>query len=199
MNLTEILQQHALWLQTDGREGARASLREADLRGANLRGANLRGADLRGADLRNAVLSGANLRGAVLSYAVLSGAVLSGADLSGANLRGAVLSGADLSGAIGLPIAADAPARLRAVAMASLADADALNMDTWHTCETTHCIAGWAIHQAGEPGRILEALHGPALAGRLLLGDDAAMHFLDDNDVAREWLQSVLDAPEGAA
>jgi len=147
MNLTEILQQHALWLQTCGTEGMRANLRGANLSGANLIGANLRGANL--------------------------------------------------SGAIGLPIADDAPARLRAVAIAALADADALEMDTWHTCETTHCIAGWAIHQAGEPGRILEALHGPALAGRLLLGNEAAMHFLDDNDDAREWLQSVLDAPEG--
>lgn len=146
MNLTEILQQHALWLRTCGREGARANL-----------------------------------------Y---------GADLSDANLRGASLSGASLGGAIGLPIAADAPARLRAVAIAALADADALEMDTWHTCETMHCIAGWAIYQAGEPGRILEALHGPALAGRLLLGNEAAMHFLDDNDDAREWLESVLDAPE---
>jgi len=149
MDLAEILQQHALWLQTDGSQGARANL--------------------------------------------------SGANLSRANLRGVYLSGADLRDAIGLPIAADAPARLRAVAIAALADADALEMDTWHTCETTHCIAGWAIHQAGEPGRILEALHGPALAGRLLLGNDAALHFCDDNDDAREWLQSVLDAPEGAA
>jgi len=166
MNLTEILQQHALWLQTNGREGARA-----DLIGASLREARLSGADLSRADL-------------------------SGADLIGANLRGADLRGADLSGAIGLPIAADAPARLRAVAIAALADADALEMDTWHTCETTHCIAGWAIYQAGEPGRILEALHGSAIAGRLLLGNEAAMHFHDDNDDAREWLQSVLDAPE---
>lgn len=161
MNLTEILQQHALWLQTDGKEGARA-----DLSGANLSRANLIGANLIGANLR-------------------------GADLIGANL-----SEANLSRAIGLPIAADAPARLRAVAIAALADADALKMDTWHTCETTHCIAGWAIHQAGELGRILEALHGSALAGRLLLGNKAAMHFNDDNAAAREWLQSVLDAPE---
>ena len=148
MDLTEILQQHELWLRTVGREGARA----------NLRGANLSGADLRRANL----------------------------------------SGADLRGAIGLAIAADAPARLRAVAIAALADADALEMDAWHTCKTTHSIAGWAIHQAGELGRILEALHGPELAGRMLLGHEAAMHFHDDNAAAKAWLQSVLDAPEVA-
>ena len=156
MNLTEILQQHELWLRTVGREGARANLRGADLSEANLSGSYLRGACLNGADLRRS------------------------------NLRGA----------IGLPIAADARQRLRAVAMAALADRNALRMISWHTCETTHCIAGWAIHQAGEPGRILEALHGPELAGRMLLGHEAAMHFHDDDDAAKAWLQSVLDAPE---
>lgn len=80
--------------------------------------------------------------------------------------------------------------------MAALADSNALRMSAWHTCQTTHCIAGWAIHQAGELGRILESLHGADLAGRLLLGNEAVMHFHDDNDDAREWLQSVLDAPE---
>ncbi len=176
MNLTEILEQHALWLRTAGSEGARA-----DLSGANLRGANLSDADLRGADLY-----GANLYGATLHDVNLSGATLIGANLHDANLRRA----------IGLPIAADAPTRLRAVARAALADPSALHMSSWHTCQTTHCIAGWAIHQAGELGRILEALHGPALAGRLLLGDEAALHFYDDADAAKAWLQSVLDAPE---
>ena len=161
MNLTKILQQHALWLQTVGTEGVRADLRGADLRGANLYGANLYGANL-----------------------------------SGANLYRANLERADMRKAIGLPIVADAHARLKAVAMAALTDADALNMNTWHTCQTAHCIAGWAIHQAGELGRTLEAIHGPDLAGRLLLGHEAALHFHDDNDAAKAWLQSVLDAPD---
>jgi hypothetical protein len=33
---------------------------------------------------------------------------------------------------------------------------DALNMDTWHSCETTHCRAGWIVHLAGEAGKALE-------------------------------------------
>jgi hypothetical protein len=32
----------------------------------------------------------------------------------------------------------------------------ALDMSTWHTCETTHCRAGWVVHLAGEPGKNLE-------------------------------------------
>lgn len=32
----------------------------------------------------------------------------------------------------------------------------ALDMSDWHTCETTHCRAGWAVHLAGEDGKKLE-------------------------------------------
>ena len=32
----------------------------------------------------------------------------------------------------------------------------ALNMATWHTCETTHCRAGWVVALAGEEGAKLE-------------------------------------------
>jgi len=29
-------------------------------------------------------------------------------------------------------------------------------MDTWHTCDTTHCWAGWIVHLAGDDGYELE-------------------------------------------
>jgi hypothetical protein len=29
-------------------------------------------------------------------------------------------------------------------------------MDNWHTCETTHCRAGWVVTLAGEEGKKLE-------------------------------------------
>ncbi len=32
----------------------------------------------------------------------------------------------------------------------------ALNMNNWHTCESTHCRAGWVIHLAGKMGYNLE-------------------------------------------
>ncbi len=44
--LNEILEQHELWVDTDGKEGARANLAGAYLAGANLAGANLAGATL---------------------------------------------------------------------------------------------------------------------------------------------------------
>jgi hypothetical protein len=176
-----------------------ANLSGADLRWANLHGANLSGADLRDANLYGANLSGADLRwadlrGASLSDANLHGANLHGADLHGANLYGANLHGANLHGAAGIPVAVDSGDRLREVAAVATASHDGLYMNLWHTCPTTHCIAGWAIHLAGEPGRLLEEVHGPELAGRMLLGHEAALHFHDDDNDARAWLLSVLDS-----
>jgi hypothetical protein len=122
-------------------------------------------------------------------------AYLSGANLSGADLSGADLSGAKLDGTLGLAVAADAPQRLRATATAALADG-ALEMSAWHDCSTTHCLAGWLIHQAGEVGRLLEAAVGPEVAGLMLGGFEAHSHFYDSNEVATEWLRSVLARPE---
>ena len=103
LDLKAVLAAHRLWLESVGKKGERANLREAilhraDLGGADLRGAHLGGADLRGADLRGAHLRWADLRGADLSVADLSVADLSGADLSVADLSVADLSRADLRG-----------------------------------------------------------------------------------------------------
>jgi len=112
MDIQKTLENHKLWVLTEGKEGARANLSGANLRGANLRGAylsdanlcgaNLRGADLRGADLSDANLCGANLSDANLRYAYLRDAELHGADLHGAYLYIAYLHGADLRDARGL-------------------------------------------------------------------------------------------------
>ena len=174
-----------------GADLAGANLEGADLRDANLTGANLCYANLCGANLRDAILCGANLCGANLAGANLAGANLAGANLAGANLEGANLRDADLRDAKGLPVVADAPERLRAVAAAVLAAPENLEMKDWHTCETVHCLAGMAIHQAGELGALLEKIHGSYLAGVYLLGTEAAAHFYDTNEGALEWLRTV--------
>jgi uncharacterized protein YjbI with pentapeptide repeats len=149
-----------------------ADLRGADLRGADLRGADLRDADLRGADLRDAVLRGADLRDAVLRGADLRdadlrGADLRGADLRGADLRGADLRGADLSDAVlpFIPKIEDLDGKILA---AIGKEGCALDMESWHVCETTHCRAGWAIHLSGDVGKTLESIYGPSAAGALI-------------------------------
>jgi len=95
--LSEILKQHKIWLESEYMMGSRANLSEADLSEANLSAADLYKADLYKANLSGADLSRATLSGATLSEANLSGAYLYRANLSGANLSEANLSEADLS------------------------------------------------------------------------------------------------------
>ena len=94
--LKKILDEHKLWIDTNGNEGEKADLRSADLRSADLSYANLRYADLSGSDLSGSDLSDADLRSADLSGSDLSDADLSDANLSYANLRSANLSSANL-------------------------------------------------------------------------------------------------------
>lgn len=73
---------------------------------------------------------------------------------------------------------------------------DGLEMVSWHTCDTTHCRGGWAIHLAGTAGLRLE--------NRSSQGDAAAMiyamsrpgkdipDFYTDNDAAMESI--IADA-----
>jgi len=47
-------------------------------------------------------------------------------------------------------------ANIHAAVFAAASAPDALNMSDWHTCETTHCRAGWVVHLAGDAGKKLE-------------------------------------------
>jgi len=198
-----------------------ANLSYADLRGANLRGANLSDANLSGANLSVADLSGANLsyanlRGANLSYANLRGANLSYADLSDADLRGANLSYADLSDA-DLSYADLSVANLRGADLsgANLSDSPkienihqtvfdaasqpgALDMSDWHTCDTTHCRAGWVTHLAGKAGAALEKRMGPSAAATLIyMSSDPKLEkipdFQSDNETAMEDMKRLAE------
>lgn len=69
--LSRILADHKVWLDTGGQSGKMADLSEADLSGADPSEANLWRTDLREADLRGADLHGADLREADLRGALL--------------------------------------------------------------------------------------------------------------------------------
>ena len=45
---------------------------------------------------------------------------------------------------------------------------NALDMGSWHTCETTHCRAGWVVTLAGEAGKALESFFNTELAAMLI-------------------------------
>jgi len=90
------------------------------------------------------------------------------ADLAGADLRRANLAGADLRRAV-LPDSIPVVPNIDAEILAAVATANAaLDMLSWHLCETTHCRAGWAVHLAGDAGKALESKIGPSAAGALI-------------------------------
>lgn len=95
IELAQILDEHKLWVESGGEEGAKADLTAANLAGADLTGVNLQGATLTKANLSGADLSMGNLRGANLIHADLRNAILLGTELRGANLMGATLYGAE--------------------------------------------------------------------------------------------------------
>ncbi len=200
-----------------------ADLRGADLRGADLRDAYLRGADLGGADLRGADLGDADLRGAYLRGADLGGAVMpAGFDRSAHKdpetlyVRRVPEGGPDrprLSreerdkrraerqagrAAAYREAHPDVPVveHIDAKILGALEAGGSLDMSTWHSCETTHCRAGWAIHLAGEKGYGLEKQLGSAeAAGRAiyLASTGRAPHFFASNERAMADIRRSAD------
>ncbi|WP_235202947.1 pentapeptide repeat-containing protein [Bordetella bronchiseptica] len=190
---------------------ARANLADANLAGAYLARADLADANLAGAYLARANLADANLAGAYLADAYLADAYLAGADLADANLADArnlpvgteATSPAepyqrDTRPAVERNAARAARFRERNPTVPVVEALDAkilsaiengsggLEMGAWHTCETTHCRAGWAVHLAGEAGYALEREHGPQYAGRMIYMASVgrAPHFFASNERA---------------
>lgn len=64
--IKEVLEQHKIWLDSQGKEGKKAIFKNILTIGFNLQNADLSGADLKNADLRGANLTGADLRNADL-------------------------------------------------------------------------------------------------------------------------------------
>ncbi|HXM92955.1 MAG TPA: pentapeptide repeat-containing protein [Candidatus Dormibacteraeota bacterium] len=95
LELAEVLDQHKVWVETDGESGVKADLCGVNLSNADLTGVNLQGAFLHKANLCGADLSMANLREANLVQADLRNTTLLGTELRGANLMGADVYGAE--------------------------------------------------------------------------------------------------------
>ncbi|ESQ80228.1 pentapeptide repeat-containing protein [Asticcacaulis sp. YBE204] len=114
----EMIKDHAVWVDSVGKEGKPSTFDKADLRalksikglnltalsakgavfyGLDMRGVQLQGAQLQGADLRNCDLRGADLRGVQMKGARLDGSNLEGANLGPLNLGNDRLFPADLS------------------------------------------------------------------------------------------------------
>ena len=184
-----------------------ATFRNADLSGADLSGADLSSADLSNTDLSEANLSDASLSKTSLRNVDLSNANLSNADLSNANLGDADLSGANLSNVnlwnVNLSAADLRNARLPELIGVSnlfcfindqLKAGGSVDMGSWHSCETAHCIAGWVITLAGDAGRVAETLIGTNAAAALIIIQSCPYlngkvpDFYSDNQTAIEFI-----------
>jgi hypothetical protein len=70
----------------------------------------------------------------------------------------------------------------------AVSNPNALDMSDWHTCNTVHCRAGWAVHLAGAAGYELERFHGSLLAGQLIYRESGypinPCRFFDTNAAA---------------
>jgi len=161
--LNEVLEQHKKWLRGE-KGGACANLRDADLRYADLRDVYLGDANLCKADLSCADLSRANLGGANLRGANLRNATLRGADLRNATLCGAILCDAKLPKTTKVE-------NLFTKIKKAIDSGGILNMDNWHTCETTHCLAGWTTILADKEGKVADEKFGTSLAAALIINE----------------------------
>ena len=78
----------------------------------------------------------------------------------------------------------------------------ALRMDSWHTCETTHCRAGWVVHLAGDAGRKLEEFHNTELAAMLIYKASGfpinPARFHDTNEAAMADMARLAGVVEAA-
>ncbi len=88
------------------------------------------------------------------------------ASLRGADLRGADLSSAKLRGAE-LPPAPEIK-NIHGVVFAAASQPEALDMGSWHSCDATHCRAGWVVTLAGDEGKALARKIGTNAAAALI-------------------------------
>ena len=94
-DLKKILLDHKKWLDSNGKEGNFADLKNYRLKGAVLIGANLKNANLEGAHLYSAYFKNANLENTNLEGANLRGANLRWANLKNTNMKNTNLVRAD--------------------------------------------------------------------------------------------------------
>ncbi len=74
---------------------------------------------------------------------------------------------------------------------------NALNMSSWHTCETTHCRAGWVVTLAGEAGKELERKTSPVFAAMQIYKasgyEISPVRFYETNEVAMADMKRLAE------
>lgn len=77
---------------------------------------------------------------------------------------------------------------------------DALRMNSWHSCETTHCRAGWVVHLAGDAGHKLEQQTSPLFAALQIYKasgyEISPVRFFDSDEAALEDMRKLAETTE---
>jgi hypothetical protein len=99
--------------------------------------------------------------------------------------------------ALVIPKVADLDKRVFAAASAP----GALDMDAWHTCEKTHCRAGWIVTLAGDEGKKLQQFYNTELAAMLIYRESTGRRihparFYDENEAALEDMRKLAEAAQ---
>jgi hypothetical protein len=81
---------------------------------------------------------------------------------------------------------------------------DALNMSDWHTCDTTHCRAGWVVFLAGDAGKKLEQKTSTLFAALQIYDvsskiDVSPVRFFEDNKTALDDMKKCAELEKEAA
>jgi hypothetical protein len=76
---------------------------------------------------------------------------------------------------------------------------NALNMGDWHTCDTTHCRAGWVEVLAGEAGKELSRRTSTLFAGMQIYAassdiEVSPVRFFESNEVAMADMKACAEA-----
>jgi uncharacterized protein YjbI with pentapeptide repeats len=171
---------------------------KVDFSESDLSGANMKLGSFEGCCFDGAVLTGANTDGAWFDGSTFKGAILTGLDFSRAHWNGAVIEGAiiDPQDHFETPIIPDIHRAIYEVVRVP----GAFNMGTWHTCETTHCRAGWTVTLAGEAGAALEDKLGTSTAATLIyLASDPSLTRIPDfhasDDEAMADMKRLAEIP----
>ena len=75
---------------------------------------------------------------------------------------------------------------------------NALNMGDWHTCDTTHCRAGWVEILAGEEGRALAKRTSVLFAAMMIYDASSEIkvsptRFFESNAIAMEDMKRCAE------
>ena len=76
-------------------------------------------------------------------------------------------------------------------------------MSMWHTCETTHCRAGWVVTLAGNEGKQLEDAYNVELAAMLIYRESSNLivlpaRFYDSDDEALADMRRLAELEAAA-